>query len=66
MEIKGFKNEQVKLKKETMTEKWVPGVNGLGAHGRWTFDQFDSVYEIDREFRELIERALTASQQRAE
>ena len=68
--IEAFKrklgNEQVKLKKETMAEKWVPGVNGLGAYGRWTFDQFDSVYEIDREFRELIERALTASQQRAE
>jgi len=61
VEIKGLKNEQVKLKKETLTEKWVPGVNGLGAYGRWTFDQFDSVYEIDREFRELIERALSES-----
>ena len=65
VEIKGFKNEQVKLKKETMIEKWVPGVNSLSPYGRWTFDQFDSVYEIDREFRELIERALAASKERA-
>jgi type III restriction enzyme len=46
------------LKKETMLEKWVPGVNTLGAYGRWAFDQFDSVFEIDRDFRALIERAL--------
>ncbi len=58
IEIKGMKNEQVKLKKETMTEKWVPGVNALGAYGRWAFDQFDSVFEIEREIRELIERAI--------
>ncbi|MFB9354248.1 BPTD_3080 family restriction endonuclease [Sneathiella chinensis] len=61
VEIKGFKNEQVKLKKETMTEKWVTGVNALGAYGRWTFSQFDSVYEIDSEFRKLIEQALKTS-----
>lgn len=61
IEIKGFKNEQVKLKKETMQEKWIPGVNSLGVFGRWTFDQFDSVFEIEREFRELIERAVASS-----
>ncbi len=61
IEIKGFKNEQVKLKKETMTDKWVPGVNELGAYGRWAFDQFESVYEIEREFRELIDRASSNS-----
>jgi len=58
VEIKGMKNEQVKLKKETMLEKWVPGVNTLGAYGRWAFDQFDSVFEIESDFRALIERAL--------
>ena len=58
VEIKGFKNEQVKLKKETTKEKWVPRVNALGAYGRWVFDQFDSVFEIDREFRELVERGM--------
>lgn len=62
VEIKGFKNEQVKLKKEAVTEKWVPGVNALNTYGRWTFDQFDSVYEIEREFRELIERAVSKAQ----
>ncbi len=55
IEIKGFKNEQVKLKKDTMKDKWITGVNALGVYGRWAFDQFESVFEIDREFRELIE-----------
>lgn len=59
IEIKGMKNEQVKLKKETMTEKWVPGVNALSTHGRWAFDQFDSVFEIDKDFKALIERVLS-------
>lgn len=62
VEIKGMKNEQVKLKKETMTEKWAPGVNALGTYGRWAFDQFDSVFEIDKDFKALIERALTESE----
>jgi len=65
IEIKGMKNEQVKLKTQTMTQKWVPGVNAHGLFGRWAFDQFDSVFEIDTEFRELIERVLTASKKRA-
>lgn len=59
IEIKGMKNEQVKLKKETMTEKWAPGVNALGTYGRWAFDQFDSVFEIDKDFKALIERVLS-------
>lgn len=45
-------------------EKRVPGVNGLGAYGRWVFDQFDSVYETDGEFRELVERTLAVSKER--
>jgi type III restriction enzyme len=59
VEIKGFKNEQVKLKKDTMTEKWIPGVNALGTYGRWTFAQFESVYEIEREFRDFIENTVS-------
>jgi len=60
VEIKGFKNEQVKLKKQTVEQHWVPGVNALSAHGRWAFVQFESVFEIGREFAEQI-TALTAS-----
>lgn len=58
IEIKGFKNEQVKLKKQAMQDKWIPGVNAIGSYGRWVFDQFDSVFEIDREFKELIARRI--------
>ncbi len=59
IEIKGMKNEQVKLKKETVTEKWVPGVNALGAYGRWAFGQLDSVFEIDKEFRAMVDQVLS-------
>lgn len=65
VEIKGFKNEQVKLKKETVEEKWVPGVNALAAYGRWAFVQFESVFEIEREFGELVESVLQASKEDA-
>ena len=63
IEIKGFMNEQVRIKKATMQEKWAPGVNALGIYGRWVFDQFDSVFEIDREFRELVARVISRNGQ---
>ncbi|MBC6402353.1 MAG: DEAD/DEAH box helicase family protein [Hyphomonadaceae bacterium] len=57
VEIKGMKNEQVKLKTDTVTGKWVPGVNALGGYGRWAFGLFDSVFDIDRRFDNLIRQA---------
>ena len=53
-----MKNEQVKLKKETVKEKWVRGVNALGVYGYWAFDQFDSVFQIESDFQALIARVL--------
>ena len=61
VEIKGMKNEQVKVKKATVTEQWVPGVNALGAYGRWAFAQFESVFDIDKEFRSVVARAIADS-----
>lgn len=51
-----MKNEQVKLKKEAVKEKWVKGVNALGTFGHWAFDQFDSVFQIESNFQALIDR----------
>lgn len=56
IEIKGYRNENVKLKSETMRTQWVPGVNHLGAHGRWAFEEFKDVFEIEKEFGVLVER----------
>lgn len=60
IEVKGYRNENVKLKSETMRTKWVPGVNNLGNWGRWEFAEFGDVYEMDKQFSELIERIAGA------
>ena len=54
VEIKGYRGEDAKAKAETMRVYWVPGVNNLGKYGRWAFAEFTEVFEIDREFGELI------------
>ena len=58
VEIKGYRGENAKEKANTMRAYWVPGVNNLGKFGRWAFAEFTAVYEIDAEFRKLIETLL--------
>jgi type III restriction enzyme len=50
VEIKGYRREDAKEKKSTMETYWVPGVNHLGAYGRWAFAEFRDVYEIEADF----------------
>ena len=50
VEIKGFRREDAKEKKATMETYWVPGVNRLGAYGRWAFAEFTDVYTILDDF----------------
>jgi type III restriction enzyme len=50
VEIKGYHGEDAKEKKSTMETYWVPGVNHLGAYGRWAFAEFREIYEIGSEF----------------
>ena len=57
VEIKGYRGEDAKEKKSTMDTYWVPGVNNLGAYGRWAFAEFTDVFAIQDEFNEMIERA---------
>ncbi len=54
VEIKGFRGEDAKEKANTMRAYWVPGVNNLGSFGRWAFAEFTAVYEIEKQFGELI------------
>lgn len=66
VEIKGYRREDAKGKKSTMETYWVPGVNHLGAHGRWAFAEFTDIYEIqsnfaakvESEFHKMIESAM--------
>jgi type III restriction enzyme len=50
VEIKGYRREDAKEKKSTMETYWVPGVNHLGAYGRWAFAEFTDVYQIHADF----------------
>lgn len=58
VEVKGYRNENVKLKSETMRQKWIRGVNNLGSYGRWAFIEFADVYEMQKEFAALIDSAI--------
>ena len=55
VEIKGFRGEDARVKKETMDVYWVPGVNNLGTHGRWSFAEFTDVWEIETDFASKVE-----------
>jgi type III restriction enzyme len=55
VEIKGYRGEDAKEKANTMRAYWVPGVNNLGKFGRWEFAEFTAVYEMDKQFRALID-----------
>ena len=61
VEVKGYRRENVKLKSETMRQQWIKGVNNLGTYGRWMFEEFTDVFEMEREFAALIDRAVAAS-----
>ena len=55
VEIKGFRGEDAKIKKQTMDSYWVPGVNHLEKYGRWAFAEFRDLYEMDAEFEAKID-----------
>ena len=70
VEIKGYRGEDAKHKRETMETCCIPGVNRLGTHGRWAFAELTDVYtvgadfadRVKREVRGLIEKALPAAE----
>ena len=39
-EVKGYRGEDAKEKKNTMETYWVPGINNTGKFGRWAFAEF--------------------------
>ena len=55
VEIKGYRGEDAKEKKNTMDTYWVPGVNNLGTFGRWAFAEFTEVYQIEADFKAKVE-----------
>ncbi len=55
VEIKGYRGEDAKEKKETMDTYWVSGVNRLGTYGRWAFVEFADVYDMQSDFETRVE-----------
>lgn len=56
LETKGYRGLDAQLKADAMHTLWVPGVNGLGAYGRWAFVEFREVFAIQQEFGDLLDR----------
>ena len=60
VEIKGFRGEDAKIKKETMDIYWVPGINRLGTYGRWAFAELTDVWQMQDDFAKKVEAAFQA------
>jgi type III restriction enzyme len=58
VEIKGYRREDAKEKKLTMDSFWIPGVNNLGAYGRWAFAELRDVWELESDFEAKIRGAV--------
>ena len=58
LETKGYRGLDAQLKADAMRTLWIPGVNGLGAYGRWEFAEFREVFAIQDEFAGLVERLM--------
>ena len=55
VEIKGYRREDAKDKKNTMDSYWIPGVNNSGQYGRWAFVEFTEIYQIEADFAAKVE-----------
>ena len=58
VEIKGYRGEDAKDKKDTIETYWVPGLNNLGGYGRWGFVELREIYTLERDFTARVERAF--------
>jgi type III restriction enzyme len=56
LETKGYRGGDAQLKAETIRNLWVPGVNNLGTFGRWHFEEFTDVFEIEAAFGRLMQK----------
>ena len=61
VEVKGYRRGDAQLKAETMRKLWVPGVNALGAYGRWAFAEFTEVFEMEAAFGRLVDDLLAVA-----
>ena len=60
VEIKGYRGEDAREKKNAMESYWLPGVNALGQCGRWAFAEFTNVFDIEPNLRQVIDSYVPA------
>jgi type III restriction enzyme len=65
VEIKGFRGEDAKQKKEAMETYWIPGVNNRGDFGRWAFAELRDVWEMEKDFAKKLEESIDSMISRA-
>jgi type III restriction enzyme len=58
VEVKGYRGEDAKVKKQTIETYWVPGVNHLGSYGRWAFAEFTDMFAMASDFKAVISKQL--------
>ena len=58
VEIKGYRNEDVRDKNNAMVSYWLPGVNALGRFGRWAFAEFKDEHKIADDFERYVDSLI--------
>ena len=58
VEIKGYRREDTKIKKQTMETFWIEGVNNARTFGRWAFVELKDVWAMDVQFTAKIEETF--------
>ena len=57
VEIKGYRGEDAIVKKTTMENYWVPGINRLAEYGRWDFTEITDVHSMENVLDQLASAA---------
>ena len=55
VEVKGYRGEDAKIKKQTMDTYWIEGVNQAGTFGRWAFVELRDVWVMQDQLTAKIE-----------
>lgn len=58
IEIKGYRREDAKQKKEALENYWVLGVNQAKQYGRWASAEFTDIYAMEVDFMQKVENEL--------
>lgn len=58
VEIKGYRRDDAKVKKEAMETRWIPGVNQVGNFGRWSFAEFTDIWTMEHDFAQKVEASF--------